>query len=110
MLAPYVPEFAALSACFVDKGIKLDFYSPTPAALDVSSLTPGPMNAAGIIPGDADAVCSMKDVSGEWEAVKDIAGDNWADLGTLFDAGDDWPESVTSLLDSIETDYGINLD
>ena len=110
LYTPYVPDFAALSASFVDKGIKLDFYSPTPAALDVSPLMPAPLNAAGIIPGDADAVFSIKDISGEWEVIKDLAGDNWADLDTLSDAGDDWPADPASFMQLLDTNWGFNPD
>jgi hypothetical protein len=110
LATPYIPGFAALSASLIGDGIKLDFYTPTPAALDVSSLAPVPLNATDIIPGDADAVCSVKDISGVWEVAKDLAGDNWVNLGTLLDAGDYWPDSPASLLGILETDYGINLD
>lgn len=106
---PYIPEFAALSASFVDHGIKLDFYSPTPAGLDVPSLATTPLNAAGIIPGNAAAVYSINDINGIWQAARTFADGNWADLGTLSGRSD-WPDSLESVLGSVESEYGINLD
>ena len=107
---PYIPDFAAISASFVDKGIKLDFYSPTPAGLDVPSLTPTPLNAADIIPGDAAGMYSINDINGIWQAMSSFATKNWVDIGIMTGIGADWPESLTALLGQVESDYGINVD